>query len=670
MAMKHPLFKALLITLPMGLMALATVRADDSQTNSPIQLTGTPEVTYAKVSGNTQKFREDLGIQPGWNGGVEDGTLHYDLNKDTTLDGEGRFIIDEHDYKFQLQLTKRDFGFVRAGYTEYREYYDGQGGFYGPFTPSSFRLNQDLRVDNNDIFFEAGLTLPNLPKVTVGYERQSQDGDESLVEWGGVTQGGNTRKIYPSFNTINEHTDIVKFDTEYDISKVHLLDAFRFEHFNSDDTVDDTSLDLDTSSSQSVTVHEDYHHDAFYNTFHMDCHVNDKVYWSLGYLHSSLAGHGDMQVVGPAPLGPFDISGTANGIADNLDSDVVNLNGMLGPFKGLILYGGLQAEKTDTHGFSDALLAQGGSAATTNIIRSFEDTKSLSENLGMRYMKIPYTTLYAEGQWNEEQIDLDQAETEDDISSLALNSNDTTLRQDYRVGFNTAPLSRVTLAGSYRHSIDHDDYDYPIDTVVGYPGFITAQDFTTDEVMAKLTLRPCSRFSVAFTYQLVSTDIRTSTEAIPVVTPGGTLQSGDYDLNIYSVSATVTPLSRWYLTGYFSLQDTRTSTPADQNPAVQTYRGNVYTAMATTGYALDNKTDLTLEYSYSCSDNFSNNDATGLPLGLNFQRHAVQAGVSRKISTNVVARLRYGFYSYDESSTGGYNNYIANLVSASCSVRF
>ncbi len=629
-----------------------------------------PEVTYAKVSGNPQKFREDLGIQPGWNGGVEDGTLHYDLSKDTTLDGEGRFIIDEHDYKFQLQLTKRDVGFVRAGYTEYREYYDSQGGFYGPFTPSSFRLDQDLRVDNSDIFFEAGLTLPNLPKVTVGYERQSQDGDESLVEWGGVTQGANTRKIYPSTDGIKEHTDIVKLSVDYDISKVHLLDDFRYEHFGSDDTRDDTSINLNTLSSQTVTVHEDYHQDAFYNTFHMDCHVNDKVYWSLGYLHSSLSGNGDMQVDTPPPVGPFDISGMANAIGVNLDSDVVNLNTMFGPFKGLILYGGLQAEKTDTHGFTDALLTQGGSGATTNLIRSSEDTESLSETLGMRYTKIPYTTLYAEGQWNEEQIDLDETETQDGASSLAVDSNETTLRQDYRVGFNTAPLSRVTLAGSYRHYIDHDDYDYPVDTVAGYPGFITAQDFTTDEVMAKLTLRPCSRFNVAFTYQLVSTDIRTSAEAIPVITPGGTLQSGDYDLNIYSVSATVTPLSRWYLTGYFSLQDTRTSTPANQNPAVQTYRGNVYTVMATTGYAIDNKTDLTIQYSYSCSDNFSNNDAAGLPLGLNFQRHAVQAGVSRKISKNVVAHLRYGFYSYDESSTGGFNNYVANLVSASCNVRF
>ena len=136
---KHNCFGALLIGLLMGFVSLTTAHADDSQTNSPIQLSGTPEVTYAKVSGNTQKFREDVGMEEGWNGGVENGTLHYDLNKDTTLDGEGRFIIDEHDYKFQLQLTKKDVWYARAGYTEYRDYYDNRGGFYAPFSPSSFR---------------------------------------------------------------------------------------------------------------------------------------------------------------------------------------------------------------------------------------------------------------------------------------------------------------------------------------------------------------------------------------------------------------------------------------------------------------------------------------------------------------------------------------------------
>jgi hypothetical protein len=402
----------------------------------------------------------------------------------------------------------------------------------------------------------------------------------------------------------------------------------------------------------------------------MDSHVNDKVYWSLGYLFSTLSGNGDMQVITPVPLGPFDNNWLARNIDVDLDSHVVNLNAMFGPFKGLSFYTGLQAEKTDTHGFTDALLTQGTSPSTTNLIHSANDTKSLMETFGARYTKIPYTTLYAEGKWTEEQIDLDEQETEDGASSLALDTDSTVFRQDYRVGFNTAPLPRVTLAGHYRHYIAENDYDHETDTVPGYPGFITAQDFTTDEAMGKLTLRPCSRFSVAFTYQLVSTDTRTTSEAVPLLAPGGSLDSGKYNANIYSVSATVTPMSRWYVTGYFSLQDTRTVAFANYDPSILMYRGNVYTIMGATGYALDSKTDLTVEYSYSRADNSVNNSSAGLPLGLDFQRHALLAGISRKISKNVIARLRYGFYEYDEPSSGGINNYIAHLASASCTVRF
>jgi len=670
MLMKRVFLKMLLVTLLMGIAALGTARADAPSTNSTLDVSVTPEATYARVSGNAQKFREDVGIRNGWTGGFEDATLHDDITKDISLDGEGRFILDDHDYKLQLQLTKKDVGYVRGGFTEYREYYDNTGGFFRPFTTSSFKLNNDLGMDVGNMFFEAGLTLPNLPKVTVGYEHQFRDGDKSLLEWGGVTQGTDTRKIYPSSKDVHEYTDIIKLSGEYDISKVHLRDDFRYEHFSMNDTRADTSVNLNTASSQTITVHENNDHDAFYNTFRMDSHVNDKVYWSMGYLYSTLSGNGDMQVVTPPPVGPFGNNWLASAINVDLDSHVVNLNTMFGPFKGLSLYGGLQAEKTDTHGFTDALLTQGVSPSTANLIHSANDTKSLSETFGMRYTKIPYTTLYAEGQWMEEQIDLDEQETQDGASSLVLGNDATVFRQDYRVGFNTAPLPRMTLAGSYRHYIANNDYDYERDTVPGYPGFITAQDFTTDEAMGKLTLRPCSRFSVAFTYQLVSTDTRTSSEAVPLLAPGGSLVSGDYDANIYSVSATITPMSRWYLTGYFSLQDTRTVAFANHDPSVQTYRGDVYTIMGTTGYALDNKTDLTLEYSYSRSDNFSDNSSAGLPLGLDFQRHALLAGVSRKISKNVIARLRYGFYEYNEPSTGGINNYTANLASASCTVRF
>jgi hypothetical protein len=166
-------------------------------------------------------------------------------------------------------------------------------------------------------------------------------------------------------------------------------------------------------------------------------------------------------------------------------------------------------------------------------------------------------------------------------------------------------------------------------------------------------------------------DIDTSTKAVAIFgIPAGTVASGNYDAIIYSVSATVTPVSRLYLTGLFSLQDTRTIAFANSDPSILTYVGNVYTVLGSAGYALDEKTDLTVQYSYSRSDNFTDNSAAGLPLGLDFRRHGATVSLSRRISKNVAARLGYGFYEYDEPSSGGFNNYKAHLATASCTLTF
>ena len=168
----------------------------------------------------------------------------------------------------------------------------------------------------------------------------------------------------------------------------------------------------------------------------------------------------------------------------------------------------------------------------------------------------------------------------------------------------------------------------------------------------------------------MATDIRTRTAAVPLLVPQGGLQSGNYDANIYTVSATLTPISRLYLTGLFSLQDTRTASVANGNPSVANYSGNVYTIMSTAGYALDNKTDVNLQYTYSRTDNSSVNAAAGLPLGVADQRTGLTAGLSRKLCNNAIARLRYGFYNYNDRANGGIDNYTAHLFSASCLVRF
>jgi len=627
----------------------------------------TPVVTYVNVSGNRGQFREDHWMKDNWSGGIEEFTTQQKLGKDWQLTLEGTGIFDEEDYRLNLEIAKPEFGYIRAGFSQFRKYFNDQGGFFKGLTPSSYSLDRDLALDNGKIYFEAGLRLPNLPKLTIGYERQYRDGTKSLLEWGQVTQGGTSRSIFPSYKDINETVDIVKVEVEHTIKNINLGDQFRYERDRNDTTR------YDMSNGATTTIRESYQHDSFFNTFRMDTTIKEKVYLSLGYLYVNTSGDASLNVSTPGVLPLFQQNWMTQGIDLDSDSHVVNVNAMFGPFAGLSIYAGLQVEETDSHGLSDALLTQLLPASLTNQVRTSTDKTSFEETLGLRYTKIPFTTLYAEAKWTQQNVDLTETQLQNGGPDFARDTDTDISRQKYSVGFNTAPIKRWTFAGRYRHSISENDYDNSVDTTDGYPALIRAQDFTTDEVMAKLTWRPCNEFNVAFKYQWLQSDIRTTTDSIfwgvNNITPGGELTSGKHDSMIYTLSATVLPTARLYITGLFSLQDTHTAAFDNASPEVVSYKGDVYTGTLALGYALDEKTDLTAQYSYSRASNFQNN-AAGLPLGMDNEMHGATVGISRRIKENITVRIRYAYYEYNDDATGGMNDYQAHLASASCTVKF
>jgi hypothetical protein len=70
-----------------------------------------------------------LGLPSGAFGGID--SLHYerDVGKKGIFSLDGRGIFDNDDYAVRLQLADPDKGFIRAGYREFRRWYDGSGGF-------------------------------------------------------------------------------------------------------------------------------------------------------------------------------------------------------------------------------------------------------------------------------------------------------------------------------------------------------------------------------------------------------------------------------------------------------------------------------------------------------------------------------------------------------------
>lgn len=677
--------KSILFGMQLALIALLVLPggegwAAENDTANQAQIEFSPAVGAVFVDGDDNKFREDWWMEEGMSGGLERYSLRAESETGATVEVRGRAIVPENNYLLDLRVDKPDLGYIHAGYSEYRKYFDDTGGFFRSFADSAYDLNKDLHLDIGKVFIEAGLTLPDMPKLVVGYEHRFKDGEKSLLEWGSVTEGGITRKIFPSYKEIDEKVDIVRLEVSHDIANVHLGDEFRYEYYRIDTKRHEQELNLDDpTSDEAVTVDEDYQHDAFFNTFHAETHLNDKVFLSLGYLFSSLDGEASFRMM----TVPFDGRFDKNWFTDSIDLDqdvhIVNLNAVFGPFYDLTFYAGLEGEQLDTKGDTDAILTEinfgGVEVSPEALIDSDKDQWGIEETLGVRYTGLPRTTLYAEGRWTQQDIDLKETEIEDGTDVLLDRDTETRVRrQRYSIGFNSSPLPKTTLAARYRRTYRSNDYDHDVDIVDGdpdnnvYSAFILDQDLKTDEVMAKVSFQPLPRIRTSLQYQLVAMDIDTDEDTVDPA--DSSIQTTNYDANIYTASVTATPFAGLFLTGLVSFQDVRLTTIDGAGGPIVTYNGDVLSLGGTAGVALDARTSLNVQYTYSVTDNFEDFSSDGLPLGVENQRHAVLANLTRRITDNLSLRLRYGFYSYDDDASDGSDNYTAHMLGAVASMTF
>lgn len=668
---------ALISSLAMSVGVSRAAENNDSATGS-IEIS--PTVSAAFVDGDDNKFREDWWTEEGVKGGVESFTLRRELGGGATIEANGRAIVPEEDYRLDLLVNKQDVGYVRAGYSEYRKYFDDTGGFFNAFSENSFDLDKDLHLDIGKIFIEAGLTLPDKPKLIVGYEHSFKDGEKSLLEWGEVRDDDFRRKIYPSYKEIDEKVDIVRLEVSHEIANVRWGDELRYESYSLDTKRHDQDQD-ERSVPFSISreeIGDDYEHDAFYNTLHVETHLNDKTFLSAGYLFTTSDGDASFDLT-TAP-GVFQRDEFIDSRSIDLDQDVhiFTVNAIFGPFYETTVYAGLESEFMETEGDSDAEITEvdgddlpplgTGTLVSEELgITSDQDKWGLEETVGIRYTGLPRTTVYAEGRWTQQDIDLTEAEFVDGVLDFERDTDTDVRRQRYSIGFNSSPLPRTTIAGRYRFKYRSNEYDHNVDSEPdGYSGFILDQDIKTHEVMAKVSFRPVPGLRTSLQYQLVAMDIDTNEDTDPLTD----VQTTNYDASIYTASVTATPLAGLFVTGLVSYQDVELKTVDLADAPVGNYDGDVLTLAASAGMALDQRTKLNVQYSYSMAENFEDTSADGLPLGVENQRHAVLANLNRQISDNLSVKLRYGFYYYDDDASDGSDNYKAHMVGATCRLIF
>ena len=645
---------------------------DDAHTNN-LAYSITPIFGGTTVSGDYHKFREHYWQKEGVNGGIEQFESFEQIDPDTKILLSGHALLD--DYKITLSADRSGLGFIHSGWEQYRKYYDDTGGYFpAPGVPSTLSLGRDLHLDIGKAWIDFGLTLPDWPRMVLGYEYDYKKGDESLTSWG--LGGHNQPNIAPVSQDIHEGTHIIKFDLDQDIYGVTIEERFRGEFYRLD--TQRTNVDSRSAVSENVGEGTTYFQGA--NTLRLEKKFSDWFFGSAGYLYSKLNsdatftdafGNGNLAAVPEISL--------------ERESHVFNLNGLVGPFGGFTLSTGVQSEWTREEGFGagslnriDIPTALSSLAPLPTVLSSSYDENATTETAALRYTKIPFTALFAEARLRQDRVG--EIDTDSQIGNPAPGGNylqnTAAYNQlsDLRFGFSTSPWQIVSLSAHYRRYESDSDYHNDPNSLPpgGYPGFLNSREILTDEFEAKLVLRPRTWLKTTLSFQYVNTDYHQDTG--PAFgfssSPGGDILSGESNSKVYSINTVLTPWRRLYLSGTFSYQPSASVTADNGIAAIAPYRGNIYSVMANATCVLSETTDVFANYFFSEADFAQNNFTGGLPVGLEYQQHSIQVGATRRFTKRLSTKLLYGFNSYHDPSNGGALNYNANTVMAALTYKF
>jgi hypothetical protein len=300
----------------------------------------------------------------------------------------------------------------------------------------------------------------------------------------------------------------------------------------------------------------------------------------------------------------------------------------------------------------------------------------VDENFSLRYTSIPFTVLYADGRFQQEQIG--QIANEADTTgaySFGRNTESTGDLKEFRAGFNVSPTARLGFTGHYKHRVKETTYEHlrdlgPFNTPgFGYSAFLLGRKITTDEIEGKVTFRATRWMNLTLGYRHLDGDYDTTTDSVPGAAQGGSIHSGNTTTDNFSLGVTLTPWQRLYLNTTFSFEPSKTWTDHNSLPVVADYKGDVYNVVSSGTLVLSEKTDWTLSYSFSRSDYSQSPTQTAIPLGAVYDWHGVQTGLHHRFSKQVSGSIQYSYYLFNDISNARVGDFSAHGIMTALTYR-
>jgi predicted porin len=659
----------------------------------------------ASVSGNDAAFQQRVGLPANSVfGGVSDLHLEHAFTNKWTLKLDGHGLFDYHDYGIKLDLTREDRGFFRAGYNEFRTYYNGSGG-YLPGADLWYSLpDSELFLDRGSAFVEGGLTLPGWPALRIKYTHDFRDGQKDSTIWGQVNTPYGARGIGASFYNLDEKRDTIEGEITHTIGKTDLGLKLTYEMADQDNSWN--TQQFPGTPNSYVTQKEAVESDLFNVHGWSSTWFNQQTVLSLGYgythLDTDLTGsrvYGDQfdPVYDPAVLrgpGYINLSG-----GSELDQQVANVSFMFLPAKHWVIVPALKIQYQDVDGVSLYQPINPGVVSGTNLggviipdpnatgLASTDTSRrqtTVAPRLEVRYTGITNWLFYARGEWEVDDGDLSENSRPIDANVLSAPA-DADLRrttdyqgllQKYVVGANWYPVRKLSLAAQYYYQQRSQDYDNTLDSTPNdstsfnrYPAYLRANDSYTHDANIRLTWRALPTLTSVTRYDYQISTVETRADLL------STIESADLNTHILSQSLTWSPLDRFYLQGSISYVLDELTTPVSDSSAtpglVQDAENDYWYATLGAGLALGKNTDLLADYSYYRADNYDpGNYQVSVPYGASAREHAVSVGLVQRINRNLRCSVRYAYFHSEDETSGGNNDFDAHVISAGVQYRF
>ncbi|MCE0523457.1 MAG: hypothetical protein LV480_11170 [Methylacidiphilales bacterium] len=657
----------------------APTTASPAETDTSSDLTNWVTLGSGSVfaNGNDGEFRRQHNMNSGPFGGVDDFYWQQFVGKSGTFTMTGHAIFGNHDYDLHLDLTDPNFGYIRAGYTEYRIWYDSVGG-YEPLNGLYFQpYDNNLYIDRRSAWFEAGLTLPDLPAFIFRYEYDSREGNMDSTSWGQttLTPTGAQVKIVPSFLGINETRNIFTGDVKDKIDDTAADLGVRYEI---DQTNDTTYLNQSPGqTAESFITQNEIERDNLFSVHgssqtDFDKNIRFSTGFSVTNIDTNLGGSRIYGASYGASLSPtFHNNGAGFvglGGGGNAQDYVGNLNLMLTPMANLVIVPSMRVEYEDNNlsdGFVNTAGTGGGFTATSEVAAADNWQFDVTESLEARYTGFRDWSLYSSTEVSEDWGNEAWASVPI-LDQINLNQDWERLGIKCALGANWYPLAQLNFGMEYYHELHNYNFANNLNpSLIQYPGYLRKQNFTTDDLNIRATWQATSTVSLVTRY-----DFQYSTVDTWSVPNGGTqaggIESANLENNILSEEVNWTPLPCLYLQvgGSYVLNtlDTPVAGSAGINNLVLNGKNNYWTLDASAGYEINDKTHLQVDYTYYNADDYVNNAAYSLPYGAGEVQNSVTATLTRQINKAVQVSVKYGFYTNSDQTAGGQDNYNAQLV--------